>query len=130
VKRNDIFIVKIWRNEFNKINTRLHHTARQAPAHPNDFKDINRFLSQKVSHASVHEGDNTNECENHLNQEIKCAACGSTNLIKISDYSKAILFLGNISDDPEREKIRTSNRMAKGNKFPTMWWCLHCKRLC
>jgi hypothetical protein len=123
-------MLKIWRNDFSKISTLIRHTSKQDPTDANDFRDMHRFLSHQTNHDYARETDDNSGCENQVNQEIKCAACGSTNLIKISDYSKAILFLGDISDNPEREKIRTSNRMAKGNKFPMMWWCLHCKRLC
>ena len=130
MKRNDIFIVKIWRNKLGKISTLVHHISNQDPTHAHDLKDINLSSPPKISRTSIQEDDKNSSCENPANAEIKCSACGSTNLIKISDHSKAMLFLGNISDNPEPEKIRSGHGVAKSNKFSTMWWCLDCKRLC
>jgi hypothetical protein len=125
-----MFMPKIWRNEISKIVTRLRQNPGQASADSNDFKYTNRVLSNKINPVYTREIDNNIGCENYVNQEIKCATCGSTNLIKISDYRKAKLFLGNINDNPKPEKIRSGHGMAKCNKFSTMWWCLNCKRLC
>ena len=130
MKRNNMLIVNFWRNEFSKIKTIIHHTAKQELADSKDSQDINRLLSQKISHASVHEGGNPNDCENHVNQEIKCVACGSTNLIKISDHSKAMLFLGSMEENLKPGKIPSRFGKDRSNKLMTMWWCLDCKRLC
>jgi len=130
VKRNNMLIVNFWRDEFSKIKTIIHHTAKQELADSKDSQDINWLLSQKISHASVLEDGNPNDCENHVHQEIKCAACGSTNLIKISDQSKAMLFLGSMEENLEPVKVRSRRGKNRSNKLMTMWWCLDCKRLC
>ena len=130
MKRNNMLIVNFWRNEFSKIKTIIHHTAKQELADSNDFKYTNRVLFQKISHSSVHEGDKNSGCKNPSNAEIKCSICGSTNLIKISDHSKAMLFLGNMEENLEPGIIRSRRGKDRINKLMTMWWCLECKRLC
>jgi hypothetical protein len=127
VKRNDIFIVKIWRNKFGKISTLVHHISNQDPTHAHDLKDINLSSPPKISRTSIQKGDKNSGSENLAAAEIKCSACGSTNLIKISDHSKAMLFLENMEENLEPGKIRS--RRGK-DKLITMWWCLDCKRLC
>ena len=94
----------MWRNEFSKINFLFHHISNQRLIDSNDFKYINPFLSHKINPFCTRETNNNRSCENHGNQEIKCGACCSTNLIKISDYNKAILFLGNVKKTSNREK--------------------------
>ena len=130
MKRNDLFFVKIWRNQFSKISTLIHPTSNQDPTDANEFKDINLSLIQRINHASVYEGDNTDGCENPANVEIKCSICGSTNLIKIPNHDKAMLFLGDVEENLEPVKIRSRRGKDRSNKLMAMWWCLDCKRLC
>jgi hypothetical protein len=124
-----MFMPKIWRNEISKIVTRLRQNPGQASADSNDFKYTNRVLSNKINLVYMREIDNNIGCENHLNQEIKCAACGSTNLIKISDYSKAIIFLGNVEESFQSGKINPRTCVEKRNKLTVIWWCLDCRRV-
>jgi hypothetical protein len=87
------------------------------------------FELEKISDLFADTAEHIPDCEDLVNTEPKCTTCGSTNLIKISDYSKAMLFLRNSGDTLEPNKI-DSHVSGKRNKFTTLWWCLNCKRLC
>ena len=63
-----------------------------------------------------------------VNAEHKCTTCGSTNLIAISDYSKAILFLGNTVDNSGPNKKR-SRRHGRKDCLDKKWCCLDCKNV-
>lgn len=87
------------------------------------------FELEKISDLFANTAEHIPDRETPVSTEPKCSTCGSTNLIKITDYSKAILFLGNNGDTLEPNKIGSRHVSGKRNKLTTMWWCLDCRRV-
>jgi hypothetical protein len=89
----------------------------------NDFKfdEIADLFTGKLEHIP--------DRESCVNADPKCIVCGSTSLIKISDYHKALPFLANAAGNLQSQKIRLQHSSGKGEVSTEMWCCLDCQNL-
>ena len=89
---------------------------------------MEQFEIKKIKSLFFDEYGKNYERENMLDSEIRCPDCGSTDLIRISDYRKAQLFLRDTGGKIEPKKIRLAPDQR--HNLNGMWWCLNCSRLC
>jgi hypothetical protein len=93
------------------------------------FNEMDAFKFKEINVVFTDTSKNTRDREITMKAEHKCATCGSTNLIRITDYSKAILFLGYTVDNSEPDKKRSLHRGGKDDYFDKKWCCLDCKHV-
>jgi hypothetical protein len=93
------------------------------------FNEMDAFKFKEINVVFTDTSKNARDLEITMNAEHKCANCGSINLIRITDYSKAILFLGNTVDNSEPNKKRSRRRGGRDDYLDKKWCCLDCKHV-